>query len=269
VDRNKALSRFGWFEALHLSFTSSKRLMRIFDSIGGAQSLLMQTRVANFAKRRSVGSQFVGDDNHRNEALPSKQFSQQPQRRGLIALGLDSFAVDSAPHVHLPSSDWNQHFIEMPTAGAAFIDEKVQSINRGAFHRSAFALNAFTHLGFVDLAAQLSDDHLFGGFGPACGNTNSTGDYSISFTVPGYTLNEDWGRDEVYAYVTFGLPSSPRIRSNTVTGSYWSPAARPSQVFEAFFDGCCRRAPKGPWGTEKRETADNLLDRVENGAIGL
>ena len=41
-------------------------------------------------------------------------------------------------------------------AGAAFIDEKVQDINRGAFHRSAFALNAFTQLGFVDLAAQLS-----------------------------------------------------------------------------------------------------------------
>lgn len=39
--------------------------------------------------------------------------------------------------------------------GAAFIDEKVASINRAAFHRSAFALNAFTHLLFVDLAAQL------------------------------------------------------------------------------------------------------------------
>ena len=86
----------------------SKRLMRIFDSIVGAQSLLMQTRVANFAKRRSVGSQFVGDYNRRNEALPPKQC---PQRRGLVALGLDqnlenlSFAVDSAPHVPLPSSD--------------------------------------------------------------------------------------------------------------------------------------------------------------------
>jgi hypothetical protein len=40
--------------------------------------------------------------------------------------------------------------------GAAFIDEKVASINRAAFHRSAFVLNAFTHLLFVDLAAQLS-----------------------------------------------------------------------------------------------------------------
>ncbi len=41
-------------------------------------------------------------------------------------------------------------------AGAAFIDEKVEEINRGAFHRSAFALNAFVQLGFVDLPAQLS-----------------------------------------------------------------------------------------------------------------
>jgi hypothetical protein len=40
--------------------------------------------------------------------------------------------------------------------GAAFIGEKIQGMNRGAFHRSAFALNAFTQLGFVDLAAQLS-----------------------------------------------------------------------------------------------------------------
>jgi hypothetical protein len=40
--------------------------------------------------------------------------------------------------------------------GAAFIDEKTQDINRASFHRSAFALNAFTQLFFVDLAAQLS-----------------------------------------------------------------------------------------------------------------
>ncbi len=39
--------------------------------------------------------------------------------------------------------------------GAAFIDEKVGDINRAAFHRSAFVLNAATHLLFVDLGAQL------------------------------------------------------------------------------------------------------------------
>lgn len=39
-------------------------------------------------------------------------------------------------------------------SGAAFLDEKVGDINRAAFHRSAFLLNAVTQLGFVDLPAQ-------------------------------------------------------------------------------------------------------------------
>jgi hypothetical protein len=38
--------------------------------------------------------------------------------------------------------------------GAAFFDEKVLGINRAAFHRSAFVLNAATQLLFVDLGAQ-------------------------------------------------------------------------------------------------------------------
>jgi hypothetical protein len=87
-------------ETLHLSFASSNRLMRILRSIVGTQSLLVQSREANFAKRRSVGSEFVGDDYRRNEALTPKQFPQQPQRRGLVALGLDqdfeNLALDGA-----------------------------------------------------------------------------------------------------------------------------------------------------------------------------
>ena len=85
--------------------------MRILRSIVGTQSLLVQSREANFAKRRSVRSQFVGDNYRWNEALTSKQFPQEPQRRGLVALGLDqdlenlAFAVDCAPHMHLASSD--------------------------------------------------------------------------------------------------------------------------------------------------------------------
>lgn len=39
--------------------------------------------------------------------------------------------------------------------GAAFLDEKIQGLNRAAFHRSAFALNAATQFLFVDIAAQL------------------------------------------------------------------------------------------------------------------
>ena len=40
-------------------------------------------------------------------------------------------------------------------SGPAFIDEKIQDINRAAFHRSAFALNALAQLLFVDLPAQV------------------------------------------------------------------------------------------------------------------
>jgi hypothetical protein len=62
MDGHETLSRFGRFKALRLSFPSPKRLMRVLRSIIGAQSLLMQSRKANFAKRRSIGSEFVGDD---------------------------------------------------------------------------------------------------------------------------------------------------------------------------------------------------------------
>ena len=40
-------------------------------------------------------------------------------------------------------------------AGAAFFTDKIEEMNRAALHRSAFALNALTHLLFVDLGAQL------------------------------------------------------------------------------------------------------------------
>jgi hypothetical protein len=74
--------------------------MRVLRAIVGAQPLLMQNRETNFAKRRAVGSQFIRDEHRRNKALASKQFSEEPHRHGLIALGLDqdlenlAFAVD-------------------------------------------------------------------------------------------------------------------------------------------------------------------------------
>ena len=85
--------------------------MRILRAIVGAQSLLMQSREATFAECRTVGSQFIRDDHRRNETLTSKQFPQQPHRRGLVALGLDqdlenlAFAVDGTSHIHLVPSD--------------------------------------------------------------------------------------------------------------------------------------------------------------------
>ncbi|MGJ0507955.1 MAG: hypothetical protein ACR652_12715 [Methylocystis sp.] len=46
------------------------------------------------------------------------------------------------------------HILVRGKPGLAFFDEKIQSVNRAAFHRSAFALNAATQLFFVDMAAQ-------------------------------------------------------------------------------------------------------------------
>ena len=54
-----------------------------------------------------------------------------------------------------PGRESNLDKLEKFGITAAFIDEKVANINRAAFHRSAFVLNAATHLIFVDLAAQL------------------------------------------------------------------------------------------------------------------
>lgn len=46
------------------------------------------------------------------------------------------------------------HILVRTKPGVAFFDEKIQSVNRAAFHRSAFMLNALTQLLFVDMAAQ-------------------------------------------------------------------------------------------------------------------
>ncbi|HTO78531.1 MAG TPA: hypothetical protein VMJ31_02010, partial [Methylocystis sp.] len=40
-------------------------------------------------------------------------------------------------------------------AGATFFADRIEEMNRAALHRSAFALNAVTHLLFVDVGAQL------------------------------------------------------------------------------------------------------------------
>src|ERR1700745_879089 len=107
MNRNETLSRFGRFEALHLSFASSNWLMRVLRAVVGAQALLMESRKANFAKRSSIRSQFIGDDNRGSKALATKEFTEQAQGRCLVTLGLNenvknlAFAIDSAHHVHL------------------------------------------------------------------------------------------------------------------------------------------------------------------------
>src|ERR1700745_2572985 len=75
MNRNETLSRFGRFEALHLSFASSNWLMRVLRAVVGAQALLMESRKANFTKRSSIRSQFIGDENRGSKALATKEFT--------------------------------------------------------------------------------------------------------------------------------------------------------------------------------------------------
>src|SRR5689334_2938813 len=62
------------------------------------------------------------------------------------------------------------------------------------------------------------DDSLFGIGGTGIERVLSGGNFTISQTVPGSQLNEDWGQDEIYALVDVeGLGT---FRSNTVTGDF-------------------------------------------------
>jgi hypothetical protein len=64
--------------------------------------------------------------------------------------------ADLAKKFRLDASQQQTLFDLAATKGGPnFIDEKVQDMNRAAFHRSAFALNAFAQLFFVDLPSQV------------------------------------------------------------------------------------------------------------------
>jgi hypothetical protein len=63
----------------------------------------MESRKANFTKRSSIKSRFIGDDNRGSKAPATKEFTEQAQGRCLVTLGLNenvknlAFAIDSAP----------------------------------------------------------------------------------------------------------------------------------------------------------------------------
>ena len=86
--------------------------MRVFRAVVGAQTLLMESRKANFTKRSSIRSQFIGDDNRWDKALAAKEFTEEAQGRCLVTLGLNenvknlALAIDSAPmYICFPESE--------------------------------------------------------------------------------------------------------------------------------------------------------------------
>jgi hypothetical protein len=64
------------------------------------------------------------------------------------------------------------------------------------------------------------DDKLFSIGGTGFERVGPDGSFSLSKIVPGSQLNEDWGRDEIYALVDVEGLSGTFKSSNTVTGHF-------------------------------------------------
>lgn len=122
VDREELLRGPRRSELGPLSSSLASRLMRNFGSIVGVTAAHMPIGQAEIAKRRSVGSEPIGDEGFRwGSSLqePPHEF----QRRFPVALRLDediqyfSLVVDCAPEIVDPIADPNEKLVEMPAAG--------------------------------------------------------------------------------------------------------------------------------------------------------
>src|SRR5205807_9504986 len=102
-------------EALLLALSSSHGLMRILCPIILPEPLLMRTGQSETAECCGVGTQFVGDQQFRREAVLLEQLAHQPQRRPAVAPALDkqvedlALVIDGPPEVHpLPGDPHHQ-----------------------------------------------------------------------------------------------------------------------------------------------------------------
>ena len=95
--------------------------MRVLGPIVLPEPLLMPRRQSKFPECRSVGSQFVRDDNPWCEAVRLQELAHQLKRGSLVTPGLDqevknlTFAVHGAPRVHPLSSNRNKHLVAVPS----------------------------------------------------------------------------------------------------------------------------------------------------------
>src|SRR3954469_18172986 len=90
-------------EALHLSFASSGRLVRILGSVIQALVLPVFEVGRDLLLRGSIAGQLVGDQNARRPALPLQQLAQEPFSGPFVPPALyenvehDAVLVDRAP----------------------------------------------------------------------------------------------------------------------------------------------------------------------------
>ena len=121
VYRGKFLQTSHLSEAKHGPFTSSERLVTVFSAIIQPFSDGSRVSTHQFFEGCAVGCQAVSHDCLRR-TVSSKRFPEEFQR-GLAITGLGdeafehfAFMIDRAPEVMFDAVDFDENFVEMPTA---------------------------------------------------------------------------------------------------------------------------------------------------------
>ena len=108
------------FEALHLAFPSSGRLMRILRSIVAPSPAHVAFPDPEIARGSAIRAQIIGDDLIGNERVFLQQFPHQFKRSLPVQLRLDehvenlALAVDGSPKIDKASVDLEIDLVEMP-----------------------------------------------------------------------------------------------------------------------------------------------------------
>ena len=120
LDRGEALQMRGRFEAPHLAFTLSRRLVRDFGAVVRILSRAVDHRRHHRAARRRVTTELVGDQPARDTALAFQQLPEEPYRGATISTRLHedvqhvAVLIHRAPEILLAAVERDEEFVEMP-----------------------------------------------------------------------------------------------------------------------------------------------------------
>ena len=112
-------------EPLHLSFASSRRLVRHFSTVVEISALPMLDAGQDRPLGGTIASQPVGYDDPRNILQPTQQLPEEALRRLGVASALDkdveymAVLVDGTPEVVRFTADADEYLIEVPFVSRA------------------------------------------------------------------------------------------------------------------------------------------------------
>src|SRR4051794_22182472 len=115
-------------EALHLSFSSSRRLVGILGSVIQALVLAVLDAGRDLLLRSAIAGQLVGDQDAQRPALPLQQLAQEPFGGSFVSPALHQDVehkavlvalVDCAPHPVLLAGNFDGTLVEVPFVSGA------------------------------------------------------------------------------------------------------------------------------------------------------